>query len=368
MLHEVAPLHVSCNSSLLGNTINLKPFLGQLIAMLPTQWRVEVARPHAGIGNERADALLTITAPDGSAAQLLVEFKSRLSARQASIVGAELSGQGRNRNRPGGILFTRYASAMSQKRLRDAGVSYLDLTGNAWISIKRPAVFIERQGADADPDPPRRGVQSLKGAKAGRIVRALCDWRPPVGVRELARRTDADPGYVTRVLSLLEDEDVIDRASTGGVAEVRWQDLLRRWSRDYSLTGTNRTVTGLAPRGLRDLQDRLTNFDEPYAVTGSFAVPPEAQVIPGRLFSCYVSGPEFAAERLDVRPTDAGANVLLVEPVDGLVFDRTREAGGLTVVALSQCVVDLLTGSGREPAQADALMSWMAEDEDAWRI
>lgn len=59
--------------------------------------------------------------------------------------------------------------------------------------------------------------------------------------------------------------------------------------------------------------------------------------------------------------------MLLLEPFDQMAFDRTRTEGGLTAVALSQCVVDLLTGTGREPAQGDALMTWMAEHEDAWR-
>lgn len=299
--------------------------------------------------------------------ELLAEVKPRVSAGEAAKIGAAFRAANGVAEGSSRILLTRYVSRMARQRLREAGVSYLDLTGNAWIRMERPAVFIERQGADADPDPPRRGVRSLKGPKAARIVRALCDWRPPVGVRELARRTETNPGYVTRVLSLLQDEDVIVRADTGEVADVRWRDLLLRWSSDYSLTGTNRAVPCLAPRGLPQLQERLRGFGSMYAVTGSFAVPAEAQIIPSRLLSCYVTAPENAAEMLDLRATDAGANVLLIEPADELVFERTRTLDGLVAVALSQCVVDLLTGSGRDPAQADALMTWMAEHEDAWR-
>jgi hypothetical protein len=59
--------------------------------------------------------------------------------------------------------------------------------------------------------------------------------------------------------------------------------------------------------------------------------------------------------------------VLLLEPFDEVVFRRTRSADGLVAVASSQCAVDLLTGSGREPAQGDALIDWMTEHEDAWR-
>ena len=337
-----------------------EPFLNELSSLLPRGWRVELSELAPKRLSQGPDGPLIIAGPDGSAASLLIEMKPRLSARQAAELVRRVTPQVP-------IVFTRYASRMCRDRLRSAGVSYLDLTGNVWISIERPAVLIERQGADTDPDPPRRGVRSLRGAKAARIVRALCDWRAPVGVRELARRTGTNPGYVTRVLSLLVGEDVVVRNPQGEVAEVRWQDLLRRWSMDYSVTETNRAVPYLAPRGVPSLLERLVALGEPYALTGPFAVPPEAQVVPGRLLSCYVLSAERAAEKLDLRLTEAGANVLLLEPFDDVVFERTRDAAGARAVALTQCVVDLLTGSGRDPAQADALIEWMTEREDAWR-
>ena len=331
--------------------------------MLPAQWVLEVVEGEGRVGGPRPDALLNITAPDGTTGSVVVETKARVSARQAAAVSSRFS----EIPSESGLLLTRYVSRMGQTRLREGGVSYLDRTGNAWIRLARPAVFIERQGAASDPDPPRRGVQSLKGAKAARIVRGLCDWRSPVGVRELARRTGADASYVTRVLSLLEDDDIVVRGSNGEVAEVRWRDLLIRWADDYSLTGSNRASTFLAPRGLSLVREQLSALSSPYAITGSFAVPPEAEVAPGRILSCYVSGIETAAKELEVRPTEAGANVILLEPFDDVVFERTRSQDGSRLVAMSQCAADLMTGSGREPAQADALLTWMAENEDAWR-
>ncbi len=343
------------------------PFLDQLRRMLPPRWTLEVARGAAPARETHQHERLVLTAPDGTIGRLHVEAKPRVSARQAATIAAA-----RLRETPGAnewthIVFTPYLGRMAQDRLRKEGVSYLDRTGNAWIQMERPAVYIERQGADSDPDPPRRGVRSLKGAKAARIVRGLCDWLPPLGVRELARRTGTDPGYVTRVLNLLEEEDVVSRGSASEVADVRWTDLIRRWSEDYSVTKSNRASAFLAPRGLGQLRDRLTTFDGRYAVTGSFAVPPEAEVAPGRTLSCYVSGAETAARMLDLRPVEAGANVLLLEPFDPVVFERTRTTRGCRMVALSQCAVDLLTGTGREPNEADALLTWMADNDDAWR-
>jgi hypothetical protein len=80
-----------------------------------------------------------------------------------------------------------------------------------------------------------------------------------------------------------------------------------------------------------------------------------------------VPDPDTAAVELDLRPVETGANVLLLEPFDSVVFERTRREDCRTLVAVTQCVADLLTGTGREPAEGEALLSWMAENEDAWR-
>ncbi len=340
--------------------------LGALSARLPSGWSVRT-RAQPRLRTYRPDAVAEIRAPDGTKALLLIEVKSRLTAREASELGARLVpvvGEGRA---AAVLVVTRFASELTRDRLRKAGLSYMDLTGNAWISLARPGLLIATEGAAKDPSPTRRGTRSLKGAKAARLVRALSDWRPPVGIRDLAKRAGTDPGYASRVTRLLEDEDLVQRDASGQIRTVDWQGLLRRWSRDYDVARTNRAVPLLAPRGVPAFLDRLRQYDEPYAVTGSLAVPAAASVAPGRLASCYVRVPERAGERLDLRPVEAGANVLLLEPFDAIVFDRTREESGLTVVAMSQCVVDLLTGTGREPAEAESLVTWMTAHEDAWR-
>jgi hypothetical protein len=80
-----------------------------------------------------------------------------------------------------------------------------------------------------------------------------------------------------------------------------------------------------------------------------------------------VRAPELAAERLDLVLSETGANVLLLDPFDRVVFERTREVTGTRAVAVTQCFVDLLTGTGREPTQAEALWGWMTENEREWR-
>lgn len=74
-----------------------------------------------------------------------------------------------------------------------------------------------------------------------------------------------------------------------------------------------------------------------------------------------------AAERLVLRPTEAGANVILAEPFDPVVYERSRELDGIAYVAPSQNTADLLTSPRRGPTEAEELMDWMARNEGAWR-
>lgn len=335
---------------------------------LPPAW-VVVRRVTRGGGADgyEADARLEIRAPDGIRGIVLVKARNALTAQAVSTLAPRLVREAGSGEVEGIILAAPFLSEMTRQRLREAGLSYLDLTGNIRIQFDRPAVYLEAQGARKDPTPPQRGVRSLKGPKAARLVRALCDWRPPMGVRELARRADADAGYATRVLRLLADEDLVQRAPTGVVGEVRWSELLRRWARDYGVTTSNLALPYLAPRGIDGVLELLAKYRRWYAITGSFAVPGAAAVARSRLITCFLDDPERNAEKLGLRPSDVGANVLLVQPFDPVVYERSRTEDGLRLTALSQCVADLLTGSGREPSEAESLMGWMERNEDAWR-
>jgi hypothetical protein len=65
--------------------------------------------------------------------------------------------------------------------------------------------------------------------------------------------------------------------------------------------------------------------------------------------------------------TEVGANVILAEPFDPVVYERSREQDGIACVAPSQNAADLLTSPGRGPAEAEELMEWMSRNEGAWR-
>lgn len=333
-----------------------------LAARLPPGWRVKGPRgvPRGASG---AGGVVTLTAPDGTAADCLLAGQGGVEPRDVTEVVARL------RSRQGAIplVVASFLGPGVRDRLTAAGVGYLDLTGNVRLVAERPGLFIVDRGADRNPSRQERSGRSLRGPKAGRIVRALCDSFPPLGTRDLAKRTRTDPGYVSRVLDLLDREDLIRREPRGPVIDCDWRGLLRRWAGDYSPLAAGRARSYLAPRGLSAVLERLRQTGATYAVTGSAAAAEVAPVAAPRLLACYVDDAESVAASLDLRPTESGANVLLLLPFDPVVYERTWERNGVTFAAISQVVADLLTGPGRGPAEAEALMTWMGEHERDWR-
>ena len=365
MLPQSILLHNMRNMPYVDNRL-ISRAIDELGASLPADWRTEVEFEPAG-ADRALDALVRLWAPDGRCGTLILEAKNRIEPRDVSTIADRLTALVRSSDGDLPVLVAPFLSPRTRERLEERGVGYIDLTGNIRVAQDKPALFVHTTGAERDPRREERPARTLKGAKAGRIVRTLCDFLPPVGVRELAEKAGTDPGYVSRVFTLLEREDLIRRENRGPVTDVDWRGLINRWTEDYSLLGSNRTVSYLEPRGLNSLLGKLRDSDFQYAVTGSLGSASVASVVPARLAVLFVEDIEDAVERLDLRPTEVGANVILAEPFDPIVYERDEERDGINYVAPSQNAADLLTSPGRGPSEAEELMEWMARNEGAWR-
>lgn len=329
---------------------------------LPLGWTVSepTLEPRPGV----VDAEVEIVAPDRRAGTIAVEARAHLDPKGARAL-VDMTREARAHTPL--VVVARYLSEATRERLQEADVGYVDLTGNIRIALSRPGLFIEALGGTVDPDREERPARSLRGAKAGRVVRALVDRRIAPGVRELAALTRIDAGYVSRVLALLDTEALITRVGRGKIESVDWPALLRRWARDAPLESRGTTHTFLEPRGLPALLGKLAKSDERYAVTGSLAATLVAPLAAPRLATVWLRDAVEAAARLGLRPAEAGANVLVVEPSDGAAFDGAAQRDGVWYAALSQVAADLLTSAGRGPAEGEELITWMRENEGAWR-
>jgi hypothetical protein len=328
--------------------------------------------PVRGPGVLQPDAILSLTGPDGNNATQRVEVKARLYPRDVQRWIASL------RPVPGDnqyLLVAPFLGPRARDLLEVAGVNYIDMTGNMLVRIDRPSVLIRQSGASKDPASDEIPLRSLRGAKAARIVRALCDYREPVTSRAVASRAGVTPGYVSKVVGLLEREALLEREGQGPtriITRVLWADLIRRWSADYSLLESNKARLFLAPQGipsfLRDLDRwKARTPDGRYAVTGSFAAARRAPVAPPTLLVCYVDAPIGVAEKTGLLRAGQAGNVYLCEPFDPIAFERTWMVDDVFYAALAQVAADCLTGPDRMPSEGEALLDWMAANEGLWR-
>ena len=337
-----------------------------LAERIPDGWSLR-AWPSEAIGRYRVDLRAEIASPTGESAVLAIEIKRTLEPRDVfqSVERISMITAGAV-SRAVPVLAAAYLSPRVRDLLRARGVGCVDTTGNVWIEISVPGLFVSTNGAGRDPWPRDYKLRSLRGRGAARAMRAILDTRPPYGVRELAQSTGASAPTLSRVLDLLEREAIVIRVR-GAVSTVDWQAAIRRWAEDYDQTQSNTPTTVLEPRGLPALENKLRAMTFPYAATGALAAQRFDSIAPARLATIYVTDPSQAIDRLELRETEAGANVVLLEPLDPVVFDRTVERDGLRCVAPGQLAADLLTGPGREPSQGEEMLSWMERNEHVWR-
>jgi hypothetical protein len=328
--------------------------IAQLRALLPADWSVSAA------GQEGDVTLLRIADAGGTAGSLPLLTADRLEPRE--VRGTWLP--------PGDstLVSVDWLSERSRDLLRERGASYIDRTGNVEIRLSRPGLYIRTEGAARDPDPKPSKAPSLRGPRAWALLRTLVEVRPPYTAGDLAAVLGLDDGYVSRMLQVLADELVIERAPRGPVTSAEWELLLRKLTATYSLLDANTTSTWIAAAGPDRLVNDLIGLRiGRWAVTGSFVASTISPVAAPEVAVVYTDDVERLAKAARLLPAKIGANVVLAQPYDPIVFERGQETNGVRSVSVAQAAIDCLTGAGRMPAEGQALLAWMRRNEPRWR-
>jgi hypothetical protein len=343
----------------MGNTRNLSNALkAQLALILPKDWSATFSPD----SRREVDSWLDIVPPRGPGSRFAIELKARFEPRDIDNV---IRSSERLPKSERTLLMASRLSSRSRQMLRERGISHADLAGNIWLSTD--SLLIDKTSVDKLPTAPseQRPRTSLRGPITGRVVRFLCDVRPPYKVREIAAQTSVNPGNVSRIVAFLEQERLVGRGGSGAVTEVDWEALIQRWSED--LKKERHAETLLEPRGVDVVTGHLSNCTMAYAITGSFASARLAPTIVPIAIDLYVENIDEAREVLSLRASERIGNVRLIEAFDRVAFERTIGRNELVLACPSQIAADLLSLPKRSQDEYSALLDWMKRHESDWR-
>ncbi|MGE3966462.1 MAG: hypothetical protein AB7I09_20370 [Planctomycetota bacterium] len=243
------------------------------------------------------------------------------------------------------LLVVPYMGDVGRRICEEAGVAYVDLSGNA--DIKAPPLVIRVAGR------PNRFKQrgrpsSVFAPKSSRVARLLLlepeRWWSQ---HELAERGDLGPGYVSRICGRLDDEKLIERNAD---RELRPRDpklLLRAWQEEYSFEKHEIMRGHVSARSGDELAGRITDALQRHGVhhafTGLVSAWALAPFAGYRLVSVYVAKRvvNSVLDSLKWHEGSKGANLWLVRPNDEGVFQGESTVKGINCVSAIQTYLDL---------------------------
>lgn len=259
---------------------------------------------------------------------------------------------------------------VGRERCREADVGWLDLSGNA--EIFAPGLRVRIEGRPNRFKRPGR-PSSAFAPKSSRIARwLLMHPNRSMTQREIARATDMDEGFTSRIVAGLEEDDLIVREPNGSLRAHDPDRLLDAWREDYDFS-KHRILRGHLPARsgdalLRHLADELGRQSIQYAATGLAAAWLLNRFAAFRLVTLYFAeapDPDLL-EDLGFREDERGANTWLVVPNDEGVFHGARELDGTHCVHPVQVYLDLHEHPERANEAAEHLRSeisrWSTDD------
>jgi hypothetical protein len=242
------------------------------------------------------------------------------------------------------VVAVPFMGALGRTLCAQAGVSWLDLSGNARIVV--PNIVVNVEGKPNQFKRPGR-PKSLFAPKSARIARwFLSNPSRTISQRELSRTARLDEGFASRVIRRYVEDGYLSRTDAG-LKLAQPNPLLDAWRDAYDFTGHTIVRGHIAARSAEELLDqtakKLHKLKASHAATGLGAAWLLARFAGFRLVTFYVAErpAESLLRDLGCAQEERGANTWLVVPNDEGVFDQAKVVGGVRCVHPVQVYLDL---------------------------
>ena len=311
----------------------------------------------------RASGAVDLTVQAG---ELKFAVEYRASASAGPLAGAVQSLETCDRETSIPLVAVPFMGKTGREICEKAGISWLDLSGNAKITAPSVRIWIEgRPNRYAKRGRPT----NLFAPKSSRVARQLLlHWNDYQPQAELVRSTALDSGYISRIVRRLVDESLVEERDDGAIRPTNPSLLLEAWSSSYEFD-RHRIVRGHVPaRSGTDLTQNLshamTDNGVDHAATGLSAAWLMTHFAAHRIVTFYVQSPPSPStlEQLRFKEEERGSNTWIVIPNDAGVFQGGEKIEGIPCVSPVQVYLDLTDHPERAKEAADIVrerfLSW----------
>lgn len=266
------------------------------------------------------------------------------------------------------LVVVPYMGDVGRSSLEKAGISWIDLSGNAYIEA--PGLLIRVTGKPNRFKEPGRPA-NIFAPRSSRIAREfLIHPEQFITQRELAQRTGLDEGFTSRIIHRMEDSSLIKRRDDGALIAHDPAHLLEAWHEVYDFKKHHVVKGHITARSgdmlLRNMANTLAHCGVYYATTGLGAAWTYDRFVAFRLVTIYIKDQiaKDTLEALGFREDERGANTWLVIPNDEGVFQEAKEVEGIHCVHPVQIYLDLKG----QPERKDEAAASLREKYLKWRL
>ena len=263
------------------------------------------------------------------------------------------------------LIIVPFMGDVGRRICEESQVSWLDLSGNAKIVATGLRIWIQGQ---PNKFTKRGRPPNAFAPKSSRIARQLLT-SPAVfqSQAEIARRSGLGDGYVSRIISRLREQGLIEQ-NKNGVRPSNPDVLLDAWNAVYDFNRSRILKGHVSARTGDELQaklaDKLRQKNVEYAMSGLGAAWLYTQFAAFRLSTVYLSSmpPDTLLDEIQFSNEPRGANLWIVIPDDNGVFSESEELFDIQCVSPLQTYLDLKAHPERAKEAANELrtskLSW----------